>query len=162
MPENWFLRLSLHNYSGFWNDYKTPARSSKTSFWTPVFDFWREKQVGFLKNNKISKKIPQLKMDTRFFDTFCSKRTQNETQKNTLKIVVWSKIYPFFLTAECTKLVVKQLFKPKTCEPYPSQLLWPANYFNYKRPKIIKKASFVYSRHPGFPKKRVEYCQKCW
>ena len=115
----------------------------------------------FWKTTKISEKIPQLKMDTRFFDTFCSKRTQNETQKNTIKILVWSKIYTFFLTAECIKLVVKQLFKPKTCEPYPSQLLWPANNFNYKRPKIIKKASFVYSRHPGFPKKWVEYCQKC-
>ena len=38
-------------------------------------------------------------MDTRFFDTFCSKRTQNETQKNTIKTLVWNKIYTFFLTA---------------------------------------------------------------
>ena len=53
----------------------------------------------FWKTTKISEKIPQLKMDTRFFDTFCSKRTQNETQKNTMKIHVWRKIYTFFCTA---------------------------------------------------------------
>ena len=75
------------------------------------------------KTTKIFEKFPQRKLHTRFFDTFCSKRTQNETQKNTMKILVWSKIYTFFCTAECIKLVVKQLFKAKTCEPYPSQLL---------------------------------------
>ena len=131
MPENWFLRLSLHNYSGFWNDYKTPARSSKTCFGTPVFDFWREKQVGFMKNNKNLRENPSTKNAHPLFRHFLLKKDPKWNSKKHYKNNGFEQNLHVFLTAECIKLVVKQLFKPKTCEPYPSQLLWPANYFNY-------------------------------
>ena len=53
VPKNVFLSFSLQFYSYFFFNYKPAARSSKTCFGTPFFNFCRRKQV-LRSQNKLS------------------------------------------------------------------------------------------------------------
>ena len=55
VSKNVFLSFSLQFYSYFFFNYKPAARSSKTCFGTPFFNFCRRKQVFFERSqNKLS------------------------------------------------------------------------------------------------------------